>query len=180
MPAHDVAAVVVDSVTLNHHLRQPTIRNAYKKKPKKGSHKSRHTIHSTVSNGQIRIAIDKARSLVDEWIKTCEEEAVKQFIILCEGHQGLVEILQPRALGQQVNKKLRLLGFTDTVDKLVLRIAYGSEHKIVISDDSDFWDPSQPDNSSVKGNSNSPIAKICHDELGISVMMMNQLFASIH
>lgn len=166
---------VVDTVTLNHLLRKPKIPN-----PKNRTYKaidSVITLGNAMQQGKLQLALDEGRGLLSEWEETCGEETVRALIIRWTDLNGIKFVkphnaIQPRS----VARKLTQLGFRDTVDKLVVRIALSLINRRVVSNDSDFWDPSQ---KVPVGNVSGPVVSLMKHQLGIRVMLLVTLIRSL-
>lgn len=90
----------------------------------------------------VRVVVDAKRALIDEWKRTCNEELVQVLVARWEAVAGLYQLGKDGVVSGPLNRKLRELGFgCDTVDKLVLRIAIATTDRVILSDDSGFWDP---------------------------------------
>jgi hypothetical protein len=165
---------VIDSVTLNSAFQPP-----------KRSHKSPRTkrkavnpLEKPISDRRLRLALDEDLGLRSEWEKTCGRRAVKDFMIYCEQFNGIQLIKTLVSPASSASKKLKLMGFGhNTVDKLILRIALATQNPIIVSDDSDFWDPTKPNDRRVRGDKNAPVARFCRTELGVTILLLKMLLA---
>lgn len=149
--------IVVDTVSMQHICR--------------GSNKGHDVVSTGVSNRKLRVAIDRARSLVDEWKQTANPEVVKNLLIRWSDQGGVVAVHErkmPRGLATLLAKH----GFVDTCDKLAVRIATATTDRIIITEDSDFWDPRD---SNRKGDRNAPVAKALWDEESIVPLTLGEL-----
>lgn len=70
--------------------------------------------------------------------------------------------------------QLRQFSFTDTIDKLNLRIALATEHKVVVFVDPDLWDPSD---SGQKRSNSAAVHKLCRDALDIRELLLSMLLS---
>ena len=163
--------VVFDSVTLNHLLRPPKASS----RARRPAPARENPLDRWISLGKITLAIDFPRALVDEWEKTCGPD-IKVLVAHWGDIEGIIFIKNLQNPPQPTFRRLRNLGFgRDTIDKLVLRIAMRTEDRTIISDDSDFWDPQKPNDSRMKGNPNAPVARLCKDELNVTILLLKKL-----
>jgi hypothetical protein len=166
--------VVIDTVSIQHLLRclKPS-------KIKKHMH-SRQLVETSLDGPLkkrfITLAVDLYGGLVDEWARTCGHEPIRVLIMKWESYGAILSVEPEKKIGPKISRKLRQFGFNDTIDRLILRIAMVTEERIVVSDDSDFWDPREPRN---KGIHNAPVAKLCREELGIIIFLLDGLMKRI-
>ncbi len=155
--------VVVDSVSMNHVVRSQR---------KSGSHFAT-ILDRPIKDGRLTIALDAARGLESEWENSCGPELIKILVIKWKDLNGIVWIRNVRPLGGAVVKHLKSLGFKDQpIDKLVLKLARETNDHIVVSNDSDFWDPRD---TKSPGNGNAPVARFCKRSLGIEIILLKSL-----
>lgn len=116
-----------------------------------------------------QVCVDADKGIVDEWERTANREVVRQLIIHWQQFKGwrLVDLVY--SLPPQVGRMLLQLGFRDAGDKLVLRTAYNTDDRRVVSDDPDFWDPRD---SRAKGKARAPVAALCAERLGVTVQTL--------
>lgn len=158
---------VIDTVAMNHLLR-----------PKHGSKRkilSRTVVPISALEGPLRnrqlfVWLDRDRAIVDEWMRTCNPEHVRSTLIYWEGLGALKTRLpwtsiKPRAEA----RRLHQLGFRDTIDKLLVRLALAIGGATIVSNDPDFWNPA--DAHSV-GSANGPVAVILRNALGINLFAL--------
>ena len=163
--------VVIDSVNLNHLSRPPKASS----KARRPTPTSESLLDRWIRLRKITLAIDSQRALIDEWQKTCGPD-IKVLVAHWGDNKGIVFVGNLRNPPQQTARRLRSLGFgNDTGDKLVLRIAMGTKDRTIVSDDSDFWDPRRPHDSRLKGKANAPVARLCKDELNVTILLLNML-----
>lgn len=112
------------------------------------------------------MCVDDAQGIVHEWERTANRDVVRQLIIHWQQYKGWKLVELHRSLPVQVTRALRQLAFKDTGDKLILRTAYNTEDRRVISDDPDFWDPRD---TRKKGDRRAPVAALCREQLGVTV-----------
>ena len=124
----------------------------------------------------LKLAVDRAGSLIDEWRQTCGCELVEVLINHWEPLKALVVIDAPGALDQRARKRLNQLGFKDTIDKLVVRLACHTADRTIVSDDGHFWDP----NPALKGDPAGVTASTLARELDITVMVLATLIQVCH
>jgi hypothetical protein len=119
-----------------------------------------------IEGRKLQVHVDAARGIIDEWEKTAKRDVVQQLLIDWQQFKGwrLVDLVE--TLPGDVSRALRRLAFTDTVDKLILRTAYNTDDKRVVSNDPDFWDPKQKKSY---GDANAPVATLCRERLGVTV-----------
>lgn len=160
--------VVIDSVSLQHLLRKPR-RSRRTELPES-------SVDRLIRLRRMTVALDRAGGLLDEWKRTCGQDAVNVLIAHWESlPDGVLLIANVASLEPRASRKLRELGFRDAIDRLVLRIALRTTDRVVISDDSDFWDPKRPNDRRVRGNRNAPVARFSREELGIEVVLLRTL-----
>ncbi|TNE59196.1 MAG: hypothetical protein EP340_03375 [Alphaproteobacteria bacterium] len=157
---------VLDTVSLQHLLRKP------KRKNGNSPDKEITSIDPLVAAGKLRLVLDMEAALVSEWTDTCDAEVVKILISFWEQHGGIKFIDVSTKVDRQVGRKLRQFGFTDTMDKHILRLTLSTDQKRLTSDDSDFWDPSKPGQV---GDMNSPVAKLLSTQLGVKLRFLKTL-----
>ncbi|GAH66670.1 unnamed protein product, partial [marine sediment metagenome] len=90
------------------------------------------------------LVVDDRGGLIGEWFQTCGAEYVKNFLVRWEPFGAVTQVNAINSIGFPFSRQLTQLGFKGTVDRLILRIAIVTDDKTVTSEDSDFWDPSQP------------------------------------
>ena len=127
---------------------------------------------SHIINKKLRVVVDKDGDIIDEWEDTCGREIIQQLIITWQPVNGIIIIRRPPALPLTARRKLREFGFIDTIDKLILRVAYATVEKKIVSDDSDFWDPSD---TTSPGNKRAKIAKYLKDHLNINLFILDEI-----
>lgn len=159
--------VALDTVTLNHLLRFPRQRK-------------RQAVIGTVLDEFIRsealcIGVDPDSAIIDEWRRTNNPEYVEILVVRWFESGGLFRVERVGRYSAVVSKKLRRLGFSDTVDKLLVRVALVLKDRIVVSIDSDFWNPRRPREKKWLGDNNAPVAQLLRNELGISVHTLKLL-----
>jgi hypothetical protein len=166
---------VIDSVTLNSAFQPP--------KPSRKSARDRRNavnpLDKPISLRKLKLALDADNGLQSEWVRTCGLPAVKAFVVHCEQYDGIRLIKVLGTPGPAATKQLKFLGFgNNTVDKLILRIALATKDRIIVSDDSDFWDPTKPNDRKIRGQKNAPVARcrrsfksVYYSELGIIYIM---------
>jgi hypothetical protein len=170
-----VTEAVIDSVTMNVALRPP--RRA--SNSARGAKASVNPLKKPVQLRKLRLAVDASKGLVSEWERTCGP-AIRSFIVYCEQYDGIRLIQNPVSPGSAASKKLKLLGFGDnTVDKLILRISLATKDQIIVSGESDFWDPKKPHDRSIPGTTNAPVARFCREELDVTILLLRMLIAMV-
>lgn len=163
--------VVIDSVTMKHIVRPPKP----SRKSKRPLQVPNNPLHEPIRLGKLQLALDASKGLISEWERTCGPDIRVLETYWVE--QGGIHLVQnPPNYGSAISRRLKILGFgVDTIDKLVLRIALGTKDRTIISDDSDFWDPKKRHNNTAVGNRNAPVAKLCRDELGVTILLFGML-----
>jgi hypothetical protein len=164
--------VVLDTVSLQHLLRAPKLKSV------KYSHISRvqTPLDIPMQKGRLHLAVDANGALINEWELTCGAELIQVIVTRWDEFRVFTVINHVPKINRTISKKLRMLGFQDSIDKLVLRLGLVAKDHVVISEDSDFWDPSSP---SSRGNSNAPVALLCKDQLGITIMLLKSLINKV-
>jgi hypothetical protein len=115
------------------------------------------------------IHLDKAGGLLDEWRKTVGVDAVNVVLAQWQALGAVVVVDSPPALPAAVTNALRRHGFKDTVDKLILRIAFTLNEGTVVTSDPDFWNPR---NNAHRGRDGAPVATLCRDRLGVRIVLL--------
>jgi hypothetical protein len=157
--------VVLDTVCLQHLLRRPRVRRA-RSGPRS---KLETTLDGPIQNKSLRLVVDAARGLIGEWEQTCGREVVGVVINRWEIFGGIVVISDVPRIPASVSKRLRHLGFAGTIDRLILRLALGAKDRTVVSNDTDFWDPS---NTTRPGDPQAPVARLVRQELSVTVLLL--------
>ncbi len=125
-----------------------------------------------LQQGRLVLVVDDGGGLIGEWSETCGPEYIEILLIQWEPFGAVNQIRPEGSIGFPASRQLKQLGFNGPIDRLILRIALATTDKIVTSEDSDFWDPRQPRQ---KGNPNAPVAQICRQSLGITVLLLGKL-----
>ncbi len=170
--------VVIDSVSMKALTRQPKLSS--RSKPSKSTYGT--SLDRSMSRGRLVVVLDSPGGILSEWLRTCDPEFIKVLVTRWEELRGIIFMKNPPSLNHAVSRRLRGLGFgNDTIDKLILRLAVITKDKVVVSDDSDFWDPTRPQNDSrVKGNPNAPVARLCKKELGVTILLLKMLMDGLN
>ena len=165
---------VLDSVSLQHILRSLTTSRI--------RHKNNHyenietALDRPLRERKLTLAVDKDGALIDEWSRTCGVDNIQVLIAHWESFAGLLPIDPVSKISLSISRQLRQLGFIDGIDRLILRISLKTEDRIVVSEDSDFWDPAHPRK---RGDPNACVAKLCSESLSITVLLLGMLFAKL-
>lgn len=170
--------VVIDSESMQALTRQPKLSG----KSKLSKPRYETSLDRPMSLGRIVVVLDSPGGILSEWIRTCDPEFIKVLVTRWEELRGILFMRNPPSLDHAVSGRLRRLGFgNDTIDKLILRLAVITKDQVVVSDDSDFWDPTKPKNDPrVKGNRNSPVARLCREELGVTILLLKMLMDGLN
>jgi hypothetical protein len=116
----------------------------------------------------LSLVTDKAGGLVGEWEKTCGPDAKVVFVAWSD--RGVIRLISELpTLPPAISRKLSQLGFRDTIDRLVIKLAVASTGKLAISEDPDFWDPAD---ANYFGSDAAVVAVLCRDALGISTLRL--------
>jgi hypothetical protein len=162
---------VIDSVSMQHLTRPPKLPN----KSKRATPPRENRLDEPLRLRKIKLALDASLGLVSEWEKTCGPD-IKVLVARWGEQGGIILVQNPRSPKPSIVRRLQLLGFgRDTIDKLILRIALGTNDRTIVSDDSDFWDPTRPNDNRVKGDANAPVARLCREELGVTILLLGML-----
>lgn len=156
-----MSKAVIDSVAVNHLLRTP-------KRKKRRIVPHLIPLAEFMRADTLTFMVDPDRGIIDEWSNTASPEAVAQLVIQWEALGGLRVVRKLGKLDAADSKKLRLMGFDDTIDKLILKVALATDDKIIVSEDGDFWDPKKPGRASV-GKNDAPVCKFLHRVMGVDV-----------
>lgn len=160
--------VTLDSVSLKRLLRYPKQVNRITVNDELGIDK----LMNFVISKKLYLVLDYDGGIEGEWSQTCGVEIVRQIIIKLSDHKGL-EYLAPGKITSIIMKRLRIMGFNGTGDKLMLRVAVASQDKTIVSDDSDFWNPADTNSP---GDENAIVCKFCGDNLDVKVIVLFTLF----
>lgn len=120
----------------------------------------------------VRVIVDGDGGIVSEWEETCNRELVHALIAKWESVRGFESCRKLGKIPADLKNKLRQLGFADTVDIVILRVALVVTDRTIISDDSDFWDPADP--TSI-GRRNAPVARLLRDAEEVEVLPLRGL-----
>lgn len=165
--------IVLDTSTLTHLLRPNRIVQRTKgKKNSKGTVLDNH-----IRTGKLKLGLDAGGGLIGEWKKTCGFDVVHVLVTHWQDHNGIIIFSNLSSLGSGYMKKLKQMGFNDPIDKLVLKIANVTVDRIVVSDDSDFWDPKIPGSP---GNKNAVVAKYCRKKLKIEIYLLKPIIGFLN
>lgn len=165
---------VLDSVVINHLLRRPR-----RERRRRGSARTATVLDEHLRAKNLILYVDPQFALVDEWKRTSGQEAVQQLVIRWVDLDALLTVEALRTVGPTVTRRLRQLGFRDTVDKLILRIALALDDRNVVSNDGDFWDPLKPGRACPIGKHSAPVAALLASQLVITVHTLRQLLNRI-
>jgi len=89
---------------------------------------------------------------------------------------GLHYLRSQPSLPPQLRRRLTQLGFSDTIDRLIVAIALCTTDRHIVSEDSDFWDPRDPGR---KGDPRAPVATLLDRDATISVRTLQELFRHV-
>ena len=170
--------VVLDSVSLLHLLRP----SKPSKKAKRSTPAHQNPLDRPMRLGKIRLAVDSQRGLISQWQELCGIEVVKVLITRWEELDGIFVIENPLRPKPAIAKRLRILcfGLKSPIDTLILRLALATVDRIIVSEDSDFWDPTKPKNDpGVLGNPNAPVARLCREELNVTILLLRMLMTRL-
>jgi hypothetical protein len=163
---------ILDTVALQHLVRKP------KKKHKRaaGSASSTYTaLDPVLKDRRLLLGLDSANSLLTEWQNTCGQDI--HVVVTTWGDWGaLIYINNPPKLGHCTARKLRQLQFADPIDKLVIRLSLALTTKFIITEDSDFWDPTDKE---AKGDPKAPVAAHCSREHGIRIWLLGEFLQHV-
>lgn len=165
--------IVLDTVCLQNLLR----RQRKRQRQQSGIKRYDTPLDPYMRSGDIYIALDRERGLISEWFRTCGEEPIKALVSRWEPYGAILMIRQLPRIHPHVNKKLRQLGFTGPIDKLILRISLATRDQIVVSNDKHFWDPSD---RRLLGDSNAPVARLCKNQLDVTILLLYTLIQMLH
>ena len=163
--------VALDSVEVQHLLLTP---RAGGKSPAIST-----ALDQYIDRKALRVRVDPDCAIIDEWRETCGREYVEVLVVRWSDAGGLLPVKKVGRYSASVGKKLRLLGFDDTIDKLLVRVAMVLNDKAVVSRDSDFWNPQKPTGKRWVGDRNAPVAKVLRDHLGITVYTLKMLLTQL-
>ena len=159
---------VLDSVVIQHLVRSPR-----KKKRGKNPDKFETQIDIAIKQGRLRVCVDANRSLTSEWERTCSQEVIRVLETTWMEWGGIHIVTGMKKLPGSVSQQLARMNFRRAaVDKLILQIAMAMNACCVVSEDSDFWDPT--DVKSV-GDLNARVARYCRETLRIQILLLLHL-----
>jgi hypothetical protein len=163
--------VVLDSVCVGHLARPRT--------HTRGTRECHHPNEVTccLSARELRVVLDNKQAIADEWKATAGEEFVQELLIHWQGIGGLHTLERDGKLDRNTRDKLEQAGFKDTIDRLIVRTAVRTTDRVIVSDDSDFWDPA---NIASKGDRNAPVARLLREFEGIRVTTLGELLGEVH
>lgn len=161
--------IVLDSDSLNHLLRCP------RKSGRRTQPSIETAIDRFVAAGQLRLAVDPQRALIDEWGETCDAEIVQ--VLITQWEPGIVPVDGIGKFSKMQSKRLRAWGFDGGTDKLIVKIAIVTSDHVIVSEDSDFWDPKKKANFK---NKNAPVARFLREEFGITIWLLGMLMPKLH
>lgn len=163
---------VIDSVCMSSLLRSITATRR-----NRGSNIAFETaLDSPLRAGKCRLCLDSDGALQDEWGRTCGEEIIRRLMVRWYDFGAIAPVDPANKIPGPARGALRQLGFDGTTDKLILRIAINTFDKLVVSNESDFWDPSDTQKS---GSRNAPVAKICREKLGVTIMLLRTFLQAV-
>ena len=125
-------------------------------------------VEPSLKSGALAFVVDRDQALIHEWCRTCGWELVQVLVARWEPMGGFIVPEDVPALERTVARRLRRLGFTGTIDKLVLRLAVATPESRIVSEDGDFWDP----DSARRGDPAGRIATLLRDQLNVVVMLL--------
>lgn len=133
-------------------------------------------LSKAVEQRRLRVCVDRDLGIVSEWEKTANRDFVRQLIIHWQTFGGWRLVELTKALPHEVRRALVRLNFKDTGDKRILRTAYNTEDRRVVSNDPDFWDP---DDRASLGKPRAPVAALCKQQLGVTVSTLTAIVAEL-
>src|SRR5687768_9812414 len=120
---------VLDTVSVNHLLRKP------KKTSGKNGPQFSTSLDDSIRSGDLRVIVDDGGALTDEWGRTSGAETIRVLITHWDALNAFFVVRRPTTIPGTCAKTLRSLGFgANTVDKLVLRLAYSVNDAVIVSD----------------------------------------------
>ena len=90
-------------------------------------------------------------------------------VLITQWDKGVFIVDPVAKFSARQRKKLQQFGFTDSIDKLIVKIATVTNDRTIVSDDCDFWDPTNKANYQ---NKNAPVARLLREELGVAVLVL--------
>jgi hypothetical protein len=130
-------------------------------------------LSKAIEGRRLRVCVDRELGIVSEWEQTANRDFVRQLIIHWQTFGGWRLVELTASLPLEVRRALRRLAFDDAGDKRILRTAYNTEDRRVVSNDPDFWDPRDSDRRSV-GRPSAPVAVLCRERLGVTVSTLTE------
>ncbi len=160
----------IDTVVISRLLRSP--------RTTKGQQRPGTALDEYLRRGDLRIGLDRQRAVVHEWERTCGEEYVKILVTAWEGLRAFVIADPLGTIPRGVSKSLRQRGFDDAIDKLLLKVAIAINARVVVSEDSDFWDPQDYSRDCI-GDHNAYVAHLLREKCDVLVLTLRQLLAKL-
>lgn len=162
--------IVLDTVSLQHLLRKPGKCNS-------GKGRGLCTLlDEPISRRRLEIGVDSGGALIQEWRRTCGDELITLLVTRWSDLGGLRSVNNLPKVPNVILRKLRRMGFVGVIDKLIIRIAITLTEKQIVSNDSDFWDPS---NTNSLGNDDACVARLVREHLGVCVILLPTLFKQL-
>lgn len=147
--------VVLDANVINSISRKPTT-------------PPNDAITKAVEKRKLRIVVDDAQGISDEWTRTANRDVVKQLIVHWQQYKGW-GLVKPVTLPKKVTRALQTLAFKDVIDKLIVRTASATFDKQIVTNDPDFWDPLSDKKQECIDDASAPVAKLLREELDVTV-----------
>lgn len=171
---------VVDSSCINHLFRGRATRKTRQRaarpaRPSDIPQISEDPISRCIASGNFLVVLDRDLALLDEWRRTNGPELVNAIYEKWYNAQG-VAFVNATKLHVHVRKRMRQLGFEDTGDKLIVRIANSDTDRNIVSEDGDFWDPAD---KKQKGKPGAEVARLLSNELNITLHTLGQLCTAL-
>jgi len=145
--------IVLDSCCLHHLVRG-------------GRGDSPDDVTTLVKERRLRIVVDTTAAIVDEWHRTAGAEATQALIIYWSELGGFIKAAKTTKLSGSLKKRLHNLGFTDTIDRVIVETAASTADRRVVTNDPDFWDPK---NRASIGDRTAPVCAMLRKEESITV-----------
>jgi hypothetical protein len=164
--------ISLDTVCLSKLLRT----RATTRQPRLSTGTSCTVFDDAINRRRLRLAVDVNGALINEWEETCGRELIRVLVAKWEPIDALKVIRRLPSIPYRCRTKLRRLGFVDPIDKLLLKLAIATRERILVSDDSDFWDPAD---SAQRGDPRAQIAHICQTELRVSIWLLVTLIRTL-
>jgi hypothetical protein len=121
--------------------------------------------------------LDKGHAICDEWKRSAGTDFVEALMIHWYDLGGLHTLPREAKMRRELKVRLDEFGFHDTIDRVIVQTAILTTDRMIVSDDSDFWDPT---NKNEKNNPSAPVARLLREEEGITLATLGAILGEVH